>query len=87
MFLEVVWGNRDESCDSTLANNHELFVYCTYMAKPYRSTLSAPLSIKDNEVCNKVGTLLENWTDDTIAELYVTKCSAISRYLMELYVT
>ena len=57
------------------------------MAKPYRSTLSAPLSIKDNEVCNKVGTLLENLTDDAIAELYVTKCSAISRYLMELYVT
>ena len=32
-------------------------------------------------------TLLENLTDDVIAEIYVTKCLTISLYLAKLYVT
>ena len=31
--------------------------------------------------------LLENLTDNAIAELYVTKCSTISLYLTKLYIT
>ena len=40
-----------------------------------------------NFSCATKTTLLENLTDDAIAQLYVTKFSTISLYVTELYVT